>query len=466
MRSRSNGTRARLGALACLALVACSAGPRSQYEVYVATDVPVPYLGQQLLVELIDDQGNDVSTADTRLIDASDRGDWPISFGVVPSGGAPPRLRVRLYRLDETGTGGLPAGTSLIDATAQLPRAASGVTNVVISLMVKCFGVAPDLALRTTCDPSRGALGPEPTLAANADVSALPEVGSWPGAATVPCASAVPNEMRCVPGGLVLLGSTQAFELGGGLDPLPEQLVQLRPFAIDVDEVTVGEVRGLVQSKGLQAPETGDPDTTAQPPECTYPLSDTDAANDPYPVNCVSWTLANQACQLLGKRLPTEAEWEYVAANLDERTSFPWGGDASGNASDPDVCGTAILARGRASVPSEDGECLGSLTPVGPVPGGNTADVTALGVRNLGGNVDEWVADYFEPYGAPPGWTTSGSLMVDPPACATPQAPPDHSIRGGNWAHETYEAHSYVRNAGVDQDRGGVTTGFRCAVSM
>jgi formylglycine-generating enzyme required for sulfatase activity len=432
-----------------------AAPARDQWKVYVATDAPIPQLGEQLLVELLDDSGELAAPDGRRLIDASRPALWPISFGIVPDEpNSQPRLRARLYRLEETGGDGLPANQTLIDATAVLPPA-RGLTEVGLTLGMNCFSVAAEPALHQSCDPTSGSLASEPTLAADLDSSELPAPGSWPPAASVPCADAVPSDMVCVPGGLVLLGSTEYAELGADLDPVPEPLVQLGPFAIDVAEVSVGQVRALVQSQHLPAP-TGQ----SQDPACTY-LSDADASNDEMPVNCVPFSTADQACRLLGKRLPTEAEWEYVARNLQAESFFPWG-------SDTDICAHAVVGRSEADGGPEQCRLLPTSTlGAGPVAIGgpddrSADDVTTLGVVNLGGNVSEWVLDWFEPYTG--SFWTKSSLLVNPRCDDESAARPQHSLRGGEWDNVPISAEAFLRNA-ADPNFSGPGTGFRCVSS-
>jgi formylglycine-generating enzyme required for sulfatase activity len=424
--------------------------------VVLATDAPVPQLGQQIYVELLDAQGQDASTPEARLLDGSRPELWPVSFGLVPSSSTDsPRLRVRLYRLDETGSDGTPQGTALIDATAELSPVSSGISTVAMTLAMNCFGVAPDLPGKRTCDPSTGSLAPEPLLPEITDLGPLPAAGSWPPAAVQPCSGAPPSGMVCVPGGAFLMGAAHFYPIGGGLDPAPQHVVSLSPFAIDIDEMTVGATRSLVNTRGLLPPLMGDPDASASPPACTY-LGGTDPSHDDLPINCVSWSQANEACKLLGKRLPTEAEWEYVAGNTGLGTPYPWGAD-------PDPCAYAIVARGRPELDLSF-ECEGSSNGYawGPVAGGSPMDATVLGVLNLGGNMNEWVADIFAPYSSAC-WNT-GTYLVDP-RCASPSVN-GHALRGGSWQSDAFEARISTRGSVTNDALPLVSAGFRCAVDL
>ena len=390
---------------------------------------------------------------------------WPISFGIVPADGdpTPPRIRARFYRLDETGPEGVPTGNMVIDATATLPPLSGGITQTAIVLAMACFGVAADVTGQQTCNPATGQLDAEPTLAAGVDLASLPQVGSWPNAASVPCSGQPPAGMVCAPGGVFILGSTQYFPIGSA-DPVPEHLVQLAPFAIDEDEVSVGDVRTLVNAGKLTAPEVGDP-AGYVPPECTY-LGNTESSNDAFPVNCIPWTSANEACTQLGKRLPTEAEWEYVAGGLGVKLPYPWGAD-------PDICHYAVVASGRAGVTDpEPFECLASGEAPGPhARGGTVLDVVESGVpsigglvRNLAGNVNEWVADVYDPYSGPC-WQQSSLLLVNPLCTASVAGTSQHAIRGGSWQLPALSASVHARDAS-NNDKAAVSTGFRCAISM
>ena len=101
----------------------------------------------------------------------------------------------------------------------------------------------------------------------------------------------------------------------------PTATVVLKPFAIDVHEVTNEQYRYCVAQE-----------------KCSLPAGDngpsgvgdyfTNSKYDKFPVVMVRWTQAVEYCKFAGKRLPTEFEWEYVAGgpaqSVMEKRVFPW----------------------------------------------------------------------------------------------------------------------------------------------
>ncbi len=426
---------------------------RDQWTVVIATDAPVPQFGDRVLVEVLDAQGQPACSGCRREFGVPDA--WPISFGIEPLPAVPvPRLRVRLYRSAATGSDGLPTGAALIDERGSLPPA-RGITRVYAPLMMSCFGVPS--APGSSCDPATGEAADERELAA--PPAALPAPGSWPPAATRDCNGAPPAGMVCVPGGAFLLGAPRFFYYDDASAPTPEHLVQLSPFAIDADEFTVGALRPLVAAGTVPAPTQQN--SIGGSEMCTW-LGKDNAANDAAPVNCVTVDQAVAACAALGERLPTEAEWEFVASNRTAETLYPWGDD------DSDICNLTAVGLGRqSSLGAEATFCLATGKPPGPAPGGNPKDVTALGVRNLGGNVSERVADRFSSYAA--SCWNGAKLLVDP-RCDVSTPPPENpnaqqSLRGSSWAGIALGTRSTGRNAAATTNRDALT-GFRCAKSM
>jgi formylglycine-generating enzyme required for sulfatase activity len=142
------------------------------------------------------------------------------------------------------------------------------------------------------------------------DPRAVPSASSVP----PPRASAKPVEvdahgMLRVAGATFAMGSSDA---NAPPNERPPYAVTVKPFSIDRTEVTVREYRACVDKKRCATPRR----THAA---CTYDLGDPDL-----PINCVRWSDADTYCRAIGKRLPTEAEWEFAARGPSAH-AYPWG---------------------------------------------------------------------------------------------------------------------------------------------
>ncbi len=198
----------------------------------------------------------------------------------------------------------------------------------------------------------------------------------------------------------------------------PQRVVTVGAFWLDRTEVTVGAYRACVEAKRCERPQV-------QSMSCTYDLGDAEL-----PVSCVRWSDAEAFCKSAQKRLPKEAEWEF-AARGPEGYAYPWGNRS------PDCKLANTLIRetsGRA--------CQGRPWRVGTAP----ANASKHGVLDLGGNVEEWTAD----------WYTERVGALAPLAGAS------HTLRGGGWQSTPGRSRGSTRDWGSALES-GPNVGFRCA---
>ncbi|MCC6214526.1 MAG: formylglycine-generating enzyme family protein, partial [Polyangiaceae bacterium] len=169
-------------------------------------------------------------------------------------------------------------------------------------------------------------------------------------------------------------------------------------------------------------------------------------ANERLPMNCANWYENHAFCVWDGGFLPSEAEWNYVAAGGSEQRVYPWSVPASStsigctNASFD--CSNNSCGDGVAGCTLED------LIVVGMKPGGDGR----WGQTELGGNVWEWSLDY---------WTTpypNGTCDN----CATIASPSDRVVRGGGFIDGTSNLLASSRFYGTPTGR-DYHIGARCA---
>jgi serine/threonine protein kinase len=156
------------------------------------------------------------------------------------------------------------------------------------------------------------------------------------------------------------------------------------------------------------------------------------------PVTQVSWYGAKLFCEAVGKRLPTEDEWEAAARGSEDRR-FPWGNELP-------RCADVTIPNDGKLVPVSSSAC--ATEPSVREVGSAAQDVTPDGVHDLAGNVSEWTAS---PY-------TPDDRIAQPQAGSVDTA---RVFRGGSWA-ESVMARTSGRNR-LTPSLMGANIGFRCA---
>ena len=153
------------------------------------------------------------------------------------------------------------------------------------------------------------------------------------------------------------------------------------------------------------------------------------------PVQEVSWCGAKAFCEWVGKRLPTEAEWENAARGGLVGKKYPWG-DTEPDCSD-------------SNFKYEDEFCVGDTMPVG------SYEPNEYGLYDMAGNEWEWVNDFYdiEYYSSSPSSNPTG-----------PESGSFKVIRGGSWEKGAWSLRCAFRDK---YERGAprVPSGnsFRCA---
>jgi formylglycine-generating enzyme required for sulfatase activity len=176
---------------------------------------------------------------------------------------------------------------------------------------------------------------------------------------------------------------------------------------------------------------------------------------DDYPVVHVCWLDAVEYCKWAGKRLPTEAEWEYASRGGLERKRYVWGDELN-----PD--GKWMANNWQGHFPNENTALDGfaRLAPVG------TFAANGYGLLDMAGNVWEWCSDWYQPnYQA----HDREPNPTGPDSSHDPNEPgvPKRVQRGGSFLCSDLYCTRYLpgtRGKGAI-DSAATNLGFRCVLS-
>jgi ergothioneine biosynthesis protein EgtB len=252
-----------------------------------------------------------------------------------------------------------------------------------------------------------------------------------------------------VKGGSFLLGARRADPFAYDNEKWAH-VVEVAPFAIAKAPVTQGEFAAFVEDGGYTDPRLwSDGGAWLAMTQAAHPLY---WRGDPrngwrrrhfdmwvdlepdFPVNHICWWEADAYCRWAGRRLPTEAEWEFAATGgAPLKPLYPWGDDEA----------TAKLAvtDWRYLGPADVGACENGDSPVG--------------CRHMIGNVWEWTSSHFEAY---PNFERDSYHENSEQFFGSRKV-----LRGGSWATRSRYVRATMRNY-FTPERRDVLAGVRtCA---
>ncbi len=302
---------------------------------------------------------------------------------------------------------------------------------------------------------------------------------------------------------ILILGGT--FEMGAdnnqaSADEYPKHKVQVSSFYMDITEVTNAQFKKFVSATGYVTTAEKKPDWeelkksvppgTPKPPDSVMiaaslvfkqtvgPVNLNDygqwwlwvngacwkhpegpgssiKGKENYPVVQVSWYDAMAYCKWAGKRMPTEAEWEFAARGGLINNIYPWGNEHVST-------GTAKANSWEGNFPYLN-ERQDGFVKAAPI---KSYDSNGYGLYDMAGNVWEWCSDWYSDSYYKEGTGKTTTNPQGPPKSFDPDEPytAKRILRGGSFlCHDSYcSGYRVARRMKSSPDTGLEHTGFRC----
>jgi formylglycine-generating enzyme required for sulfatase activity len=236
------------------------------------------------------------------------------------------------------------------------------------------------------------------------------------------------SDMVVVPGGNYLRGGND-----GARDEMPRHSVKLSSFALDIHPVTNEQFVRFLQAMGGEKDQNNNDIIRLRDARIKRSAGKLiiESGYAKHPVVGVTWYGASAYAKWVGKRLPTEAEWEAAASGGKENFLYPTGAD---------------IERTQANFFSSD------TTPVMSYP------PNAFGIYDMAGNVYDWCQDWYA-------YNYYDASALEPNNPQGPHQGVYRVLRGGCWKSLKEDlrcAHRHRNNPGAVNG----TYGFRCAADV
>ena len=313
--------------------------------------------------------------------------------------------------------------------------------------------------------------------------------GTPPAISTTPAPEPAPDGMVWIPGGQFWMGCENC----GMPDALPVHLVSVAGFWMDRTPITNQQFAAYVKATGYVTVAERRPNPAEFPgvpldslvpgsvvftrPSRPVPLDDysrwwryapganwrhpegpgsTLAGRDRHPVVHIAWEDAAGYARWAGKRLPTEAEFEFAARGGLDRKRYAWGDELKPGGKLP-----ANIFEGHFPDRDDRTDGYAGTSPVTAFP------ANGYGLYDIGGNVWQWCADWYRPdYYS----TVAGALARDPAGPASSYDPEEPGAakrvtRGGSFlCSGEYCSRYLVGSRGkAEVSSGSSNLGFRLA---